>query len=114
MRSDAYFLILLWIDFSLCGYVFLLTWRLARRFGSRGLGAVLLVAAAIGPIRDYYYLALYPEWGSHAKGLAPIVGISAAYVFMLLLGHGVMRLIAGPAGADPLARRPRVGPPNRR
>lgn len=106
MRSDPYFLMLLWIDFALCGYVFLLTWRIDRRFGSPGLATVLFVVAVIGPVRDYQYLAIFPKWGNHAKGLAPVLGISAAYVVLLILGHGLMRLIAGPSKADRLARRP--------
>lgn len=106
MRSDPYFLTLLWIDFALCGYVFLLTWRITRRFGWLGLATVLLVSAVIGPARDYSYLAMFPKWGSHAPGLAPVLGISGAYVFLLILGHGVMRVIAGPSTADRLAHRP--------
>ena len=106
MRNDAYFLVLLWLDFALCGYVFLLTWRIARRFGWLGLATVLLVSAVIGPARDYEYLALFPKWGTHAPGLTPILGISVAYVFLLLLGHGAMRVIAGPVTADSLARLP--------
>ena len=113
MRSDPYFLVLLWIDFALCGYVFLLIWRLDRRFGWRGLAMVLLIAAVIGPVRDYQYLAMFPEWGNHARGLAPALGISAAYIFLLILGYGVMRVIAGPSIADRLARRPwEMGPPS--
>jgi hypothetical protein len=106
MRRDLYFIILLWIDFALCGYVFLLTWRIARRFGGLGLAAVLVVSAVIGPARDYRYLAMFPKWGSHASGFAPVFAISGAYVFLLILGHGVMRVVAGPAIADRLARRP--------
>jgi hypothetical protein len=106
MRSDPYFLMLLWIDFALCGYAFLLTWRIARKFGRLGLGAVLFVAAVIGPAREYQYLAMFPKWGSHALGLAPVLGISGAYVFGLIFGHGVMRVIAGPSTLDWLVRRP--------
>lgn len=106
MRNDFYFLTLLWIDFALCAYVFLLTWRIARRFGSVGLVVVLLISAVIGPVRDYGYLAVFQKWGTYAPGLTPVLGISGAYVFLLILGHGTMRWIAGPATADKLARRP--------
>src|SRR4026208_845861 len=37
---EAYFLTLLWIDLALGGFVFLITWRIARRFGWRGLTVV--------------------------------------------------------------------------
>src|SRR6266436_6605400 len=63
-----YFLTLLWIDFSLAGFIFLITWRIARRFGWRGLGVVLAVAAVIGPPRDYWYMRHFPEWGSYGPG----------------------------------------------
>ncbi len=103
---EPYFLALFWIDLVLCAYVFLITWRIARRFGGRGLAVVVFLAAIIGPPRDYAYMRRFPEWGSYGPGIAPVLAISVSYVVMLLVGHGVMRLVAGPAGADRLARRP--------
>lgn len=103
---EPYFLTLLVIDFALCAYIYLITWRIARRFGWRGLAVVVVVAAVIGPPRDYWYMARFPEWGSYGPGIAPVLAISGTYVVMVLLGHGVMRLVAGPASADRLARRP--------
>ena len=103
---EPYFLTVLLLDFALCGFVFLLTWRVARRFGWRGLAVVLVAAAALGPVRDYRYMEQFPEWGAYAPGAAPVLAVAATYVLMGVLGHGVMRLIAGPAGADRLARRP--------
>jgi hypothetical protein len=103
---EPYFLSLLWIDFALCGFVFLLTWRIARRFGGRGLAAALFVAAVLGPVRNSWYMAKFPEWGAYAPGLAPMLAVSGTYVLMGVLGHGSMRLVAGPAEADRLARRP--------
>lgn len=92
--------------FPLLGFIFLITWRIARRFGWRGLAVVAVAAAVIGPPRDYLYMQMFPEWGSYGPGVAPFVATSASYVIMVLVGHGVMRLIAGPAGEDRLARRP--------
>jgi len=106
IQWDPYFLALLWLDVVLCAYVFLLTWRIARRFGGRGLAVLLLVAAVLGPFRDSWYMSRFPEWGSYAPGFAPMAAISGAYVLLGILGHGTMRLIAGPAAADRLARRP--------
>jgi hypothetical protein len=103
---EPYFLTLLLIDFMLCAFIFLITWRITRRFGWRGLAAVLIVLAVIGPPRDYWYMNHFPEWGSYGPGIAPILAISATYVVFVLVGHGVMRLVAGPAGEDRLARRP--------
>jgi hypothetical protein len=37
---EPYFLTLLLIDFALCAFIYLITWRIARRFGWRGLAEV--------------------------------------------------------------------------
>jgi hypothetical protein len=103
---EPYFLTLLLIGFAECAFIFLITWRISRRFGWRGLVVLLAVLAVIGPPRDYWYMRRFPEWGGYASGVAPVVAISATYVLLVLLGHGVMRLVAGPADADRLARRP--------
>jgi hypothetical protein len=105
LRWDPYFLTLMMIDFTLCAFIFLLTWRIARRFGWRGLAVVLVVLAIIGPPRDQWYMRKFPEWGSYGPGIAPVLAISASYVILVVVGHGVMRLIAGPAQKDRLARR---------
>lgn len=103
---EPYFLTLLWIDFALCAYIFLITWRIARRFRLRGLAVAVVVTAIIGPPRDYWYMARFPEWGAYAPGIAPVLAISTTYVLLGVVGHGVMRLVAGPARGSPLARRP--------
>jgi hypothetical protein len=103
---EPYFLTLMCIAMIPCGFIFLITWRIARRFGRRGLAVVVLVVAVLGPVRDYLYMAAFPQWGSYAPGLAPVFATSMVYVTLGFLGHGMMRLIAGPAAADRLARRP--------
>jgi hypothetical protein len=80
------------------------TWRIDRRFGWRGLALVVIVAAVIGPPRDYSFMAKYPEWGAYAPGVAPVLAVAANYVLLVLVGHIVMWLVAGPAGKDRLAR----------
>jgi hypothetical protein len=102
---EPYFLALLWVDGVLCAYVFLITWRIARRFGGRGLAVIAIAGAILGPPRDYWYMRHFPEWGSYGPGLAPIFAISATYSVLLLVGQGIMRLVSGPAGEDPLAPR---------
>jgi hypothetical protein len=87
-----------------CVPTLLITWRVARRFGRRGLAACLAAAALIGPPRDYAYAAMFPEWITFGPGLAPVLAVSATYVGFVALGHAVMQLVAGPAGQDPLAR----------
>ena len=66
----------------------------------------LAVLAVIGPPRDYWFMRRFPEWGRYAPGIAPVLAISASYVVLVLAGHAVRRLVAGPAGEDRLARRP--------
>jgi hypothetical protein len=105
--DDPYFLAFLWLGSTIaCAPIYLVTWRVARRFGWRRLAAVAVVAALIGPPRDYWYMETFPEWGAYRPGVAPILAIAATYALFVLLGHAVMRLLAGPARADRLARRP--------
>jgi hypothetical protein len=86
--------------------IYLVTWRLARRFGWRGLAVFTCIVAIIGPPRDYLIAATFPEWMVFAPGVAPILADAATYVGIVVLGHAVMRLIAGPAREDRLSRRP--------
>ena len=106
MTWEPYFLTLMMIAFTMCAFIFLITWRIVRRFGWRGLAVVVAIAAVIGPPRDYWYMQRFPEWGAYAPGFAPVLAISATYVLLLLVGQGAMRLVAGPARGSPLARRP--------
>jgi hypothetical protein len=106
IQWEPYFLSLLLIGFSLCAFIYLVTWRVARRFGWRGLAGVVIMAAVIGPPRNYWYMAQFPDWGSYSPGIAPALAISGMYVLMVILGHGVMRFVAGPARGSFLARRP--------
>jgi hypothetical protein len=82
--------------------IYLITWRVARRFGWRGLAVCLCVVAVIGPPRDYLYAAKFPAWMVFAPGIAPILADAATYVGIVALGHAVMRLIAGPSREDRL------------
>lgn len=102
-----YLLPLVYLDFVVSAApIYLVTWRVARRFGRRGLAVVAAVLTVIGPPRDYAYMARFPEWGSYAPGVVPVLAIAAIYALLIPLGHGVMRLVAGPAREDRLARRP--------
>jgi hypothetical protein len=99
-----WYLILLWIDFTVCAYVFLILWRIVRRFGWRGLAVVILATSVIGPLRDYWYMKRFPEWGAYGPGVTPFVVIAAGYPILIVVGYAVMRIIAGPARGDRLAR----------
>lgn len=83
-----------------CSPMYLITWRVALRFGGRGLAICLMFAAIIGPPRDYLVAAMYPEWMVFAPGVAPVFADAAAYFAIVGLGHAVMRLVAGPARRD--------------
>ena len=87
--------------------IYLVTWRLARRFRWRGLAVFIVSVAVIGPPRDYLIAATFPKWMVFAPGVAPILADAATYVGIVALGHAVMRLVAGPAHEDRLARRPK-------
>jgi len=106
MPSTPSFLVLFWVGASVsCSPIYLATWRVTRRFGWRGLPVCVFVAAFIGPPRDYLIAAIYPEWITFAPGMAPVFAVSATYAGIVAVGHGVMRLIAGPAEHEPLAQR---------
>jgi hypothetical protein len=106
--STPYFLPLFYLGLSISlTPIYLVTWRVARRFGWRGLAVCLCVVAIIGPPRDYLIAATFPKWMVFAPGVAPILADAATYVGVVALGHAVMRLIAGPANDDRLARHPR-------
>src|SRR6266850_4388940 len=105
--STPYFLPLFYLGLSISlTPIYLVTWRLARRFGWRGLAVFLCVVAVIGPPRDYLIAAMFPKWMVFAPGVTPILADAATYVGLVALGHAVMRLIAGPASKDQLARQP--------
>ena len=86
--------------------IYLITWRVARRFGWRGLAACLIVVGVVGPPRDYLYVAVFPQWGAFAPGLAPVLADAATYIGLVALGHAVMRFVSGPARGSRLARQP--------
>ena len=85
-----------------CSPIYLVTWRVARRFAWRGLAVCLGVVAIIGPPRDYLYAARDPAWMVFSPGIAPILADAAAYIGIVAIGHAVMRLIAGPSREDRL------------
>ena len=82
--------------------IYLITWRLARRFGWLGLAVFIGVVAVIGPLRDYLFAATFPAWMVFAPGIAPILADAATYIGIVAVGHVVMRFISGPASADRL------------
>jgi hypothetical protein len=93
-----YFRLLLWLGVAVsCTPVYLITWRVARRFGGLGLAMFALAAAAIGPPRDYQVAAMFPDWIAFSPGIAPVLAVATFYALLAVVGHAVMRLVAGPA-----------------
>ena len=104
--GSSHFQLLLWLVGSIsCSPVYLITWRVARRFGGRGLAVFALAAALIGPPRDYLAAAVFPDWIALSPGIAPVLAIATIYALLVVVGHAVMRIVAGPAQADSFARR---------
>ena len=90
-----------------CTPIYLVTWRIARRFGWKGLAIATSVVAIGGPPRDYLYAATFPKWMVFSPGIAPLLADSVAYILIVLVGHAVMRLVAGRSRDDRLARKDR-------
>jgi hypothetical protein len=106
--STPYFLALFYLGVAISLMpIYPVTWRLARRFGWRGLAVFISIVTVIGPPRDYFIAAMFPKWMVFAPGIAPILADAATYCGIVALGHAVMRLVAGRAGKDRLARQPR-------
>ena|SRR3989442_10205740 len=103
--TQPYFVVLFFLGLAVSVTpIYLVTWRLDRRFGWRGLLVFTCIVAIIGPPRDYLYAARYPAWMVFAPGVAPFIADGAAYNGIVLIGHAVMRLVAGTSGADRLRR----------
>jgi hypothetical protein len=106
-RSTWPELVLFWCDGALGGMTLsLIVWRVVRRFGGRGVAVLLLVALVIGLPRAHLAAALYPDWFALGPGIAPVLAVTVALPLLGALAYVVMRLVAGSARADRLARRP--------
>ena len=100
------FQFLFWLGLVVsCAPDYLVLWRIVRRFGSRGLWVSFLIVVLIGPPRDYWIAAMFPRWMTFSPGIAPILADAAVYALLVVVGYGVMRLVAGPDQADALARQ---------
>lgn len=96
--------VLLYLGFAISlSPIYLVTWRVARRFGWRGLILSCIATAVVGPPRDYLIAAAYPHWIIFGPGIVPVLADAAVYVAWVSLGHTVMYLVAGPASKDQLA-----------
>jgi hypothetical protein len=105
--STAYIMTIFYLGLAISlTPIYLVTWRLARRFGWRGLAVFTLIVTIIGAPRDYFIASLFPKWMVFAPGVAPILADAGTYAGIVVLGHVAMRLVAGAASHDRLARQP--------
>jgi hypothetical protein len=84
----------------------LLGWRVLRRFGWRGEVVFLTAVTVLGTLRDYLEADKALGLIALAPGIATVLVDAVCWAGLTALAQAVMRLIAGPAAADRLARRP--------
>jgi hypothetical protein len=78
--NSAHFQLLLWLVLAVSSApVYLITWRLAGRFGERGLTVCVLAAAIIGPPRDYWFAATFPDLMVFSSGVVPLPADATIY-----------------------------------
>ena len=91
----------------------LIGWRIDRRFGRRGVLIFLACFAVYGPLRDYLGSAAASAAGLQfivfAPGPLAVLADALCWVGGVGLALAVMRLFAGPARRDRLARQPAAG-----
>jgi hypothetical protein len=84
----------------------LLGWRVSRRFGWRGQAVFLAAVTTVGTVRDYLVGQQALAIITFAPGVGTVLVDAACWAGLTELAQAVMRLVAGPARSDPLARQP--------
>jgi hypothetical protein len=83
----------------------LLGWRTNRRFGPRGLLVFLALFTLYGSLRDFgAAAATHHAYIIFGAGLVPVLADAASWLIDQGVAQVLMRLVAGPAASDPLAR----------
>ena len=85
----------------------LIGWRVTRRFGWRGQVAFLVVVAILGTVRDYRVAAALPDFIVFGPGIGTAFIDSMCWAGLTALAQGMMRMVAGPAGGDPISTQRR-------
>jgi len=93
-------IVLMWAGYSLIG------WRVMRRFGWRGQVVFLAALMVLGTLRDYLVAGQALGFIALAPGIMTMIVDAVCWAGLTALAQGVMWLVAGPALADRLARRP--------
>ena len=92
---------LLWLAIAVsCAPVYLMTWRVALRFGARGLVLFALAAAPIGPPHDYQIVVIFPRWVTFSPGIVPVLGVATFFAVLVIVGHIVKGVVFRHARAD--------------
>ena len=83
----------------------LLGWRVTRRFGTRGLLVFLALFTLYGTLRDFDgAAATHHAYIIFGAGVLPVLADAASWLGDQALAQWLMRLVAGPAASDALAR----------
>ncbi len=83
----------------------LIGWRVIRKFGWRGELAYLLFLAITGTIRDYFIAGRLFGLIEIASGPKLVLIDAALWAGLTAWAQVVMRIVSGPAGDEPIARR---------
>ncbi len=86
------------------GVLFLVSWRVTRRFGWAGQVVMLLLAPIGFAVRDRIWWQHSMKMMVATPGIGRVLGDAAFFAVGLVLSHLVMRLIGAPAEKDLLAR----------
>ena len=111
VRRDARSVFAVFPDFRVLGYrgrgraMLLVSWRVARRFGWAGVAVFIVAMSANLTVRDRMYWDVYMHMMTVSWGIQALLADTALFGLGLMLGHAVMRIVAGPAKGDGLSRR---------
>jgi hypothetical protein len=84
----------------------LIGWRVTRRFGWRGQAVFLGAVTVVGTLRDYLVAGQALGIIVLAPGIVTALVDAVCWIGTVALAEAVMRLVAGPARGDSLARQP--------
>jgi len=86
-------------------FLALIGWRVARRFGWRGLVVFLGILAVVGTVRDYLVAGSLMGLIVFAPGVVLAIIDAFLWAGLTALAIAVMRAVSGPARDDARARR---------
>jgi hypothetical protein len=84
------------------GCIALVGWRVQRRFGARGVAVLAAVVCTLGAVRDFSVAAALPQMMHIGPLPGSLIADVVAWGVVATVALGVMRIVSGPARADPL------------